>query len=492
MSTQPASSFVWEQAPSDSLKNLIRAHCRFQAAQPFLMLAVMLLVDMLAITTAAASSVLLWFALGRPLSLSVYGNLWPLLGLVLAINAVCGLYRRSPTSSVWELRTCTVAICLSFGLLAGVAFLVRGIEPYSRAIFLLAWASALVLVPLLRSAARNYLARTRWWGQPVIVFGSGRAGEGVIRVLTRHPELGLRPVALLSPDPWVEKPGSVPFHGRLDLAPSFVASGVQHAIIAAPDLSRDEYLNLLARCNACFSDVILVPDLLGFATLWVQATDLGGFLGLAVRQQLLLAGPRLLKRTLDLMLTVLGGSLISPLIVTLAVAVRLTSRGPAFYSQSRLGADGRPFRAWKFRSMVTNADAVLSTYLAGHPDARSEWERDQKLRNDPRVTPLGRWLRKTSLDELPQLWNVLRGEMSLVGPRPIVNNEVQRYGDAYSLYRRVRPGITGLWQVSGRNDVTYEERVAFDAYYVRNWSVWLDLHLLARTVLVVLRGKGAY
>ena len=142
--------------------------------------------------------------------------------------------------------------------------------------------------------------------------------------------------------------------------------------------------------------------------------------------------------------------------------------------------------------MVPNAYEVLDEYLKKHPELSAEWLRDQKLKNDPRVTAVGRFLRKTSLDELPQLWNVIKGDMSLVGPRPIVDGEILRYGDRFRTYARVRPGITGLWQVSGRNNTTYEERVGFDDYYVRNWSVWLDFYILVKTVSVVVTGYGAY
>jgi lipopolysaccharide/colanic/teichoic acid biosynthesis glycosyltransferase len=148
--------------------------------------------------------------------------------------------------------------------------------------------------------------------------------------------------------------------------------------------------------------------------------------------------------------------------------------------------------AWKFRSMVQNADEVLCEYLDGHPDFREEWEWNHKLKNDPRITWIGRLLRHTSLDELPQLWNALKQEMSLVGPRPIVQEEIRRYGEDFLLYQMVTPGITGLWQVSGRNNVSYERRISLDSYYVRNWSVWLDLWVLARTIRVVLKGDGAY
>jgi lipopolysaccharide/colanic/teichoic acid biosynthesis glycosyltransferase len=142
--------------------------------------------------------------------------------------------------------------------------------------------------------------------------------------------------------------------------------------------------------------------------------------------------------------------------------------------------------------MAVNGDEILKRHLERSPVARLEWERDQKLKDDPRVTWIGKWLRKYSFDELPQLWNVLVGDMSLVGPRPIVKAEIVKYGAAYSLYQRVIPGITGLWQVSGRNLTTYEERIAFDEYYVRNWSVWLDIYILVRTVRTVLTGHGAF
>ena len=163
-----------------------------------------------------------------------------------------------------------------------------------------------------------------------------------------------------------------------------------------------------------------------------------------------------------------------------------------FFRHARVGRGGRTFQAWKFRSMVANSQEVLAELLARDAQARAEWEADHKLRDDPRITRVGRLLRLTSLDELPQAWNVLMGDMSFIGPRPIVAAEAAKYGEVFDLYQQVRPGISGLWQVSGRNDTTSAARVALDDYYVRNWSVWLDLHILIRTVRVVLLGKGAY
>ena len=205
-----------------------------------------------------------------------------------------------------------------------------------------------------------------------------------------------------------------------------------------------------------------------------------------------LAIPRVAKRTIDLALTSMVAAAAAPVMLVLAVAIKLTSRGPIFYCQKRIGQHGQHFFAWKMRTMVVDADKVLQNYLDKHPELQAEWERDHKLKNDPRVTLVGRFLRKTSLDELPQIWNVFKGEMSLVGPRPIVDDEIEKYGDTFNRYKRVLPGITGLWQVSGRNNTTYQERVNYDEYYVQNWSLRFDMYILMRTVRTVLLREGAY
>lgn len=201
---------------------------------------------------------------------------------------------------------------------------------------------------------------------------------------------------------------------------------------------------------------------------------------------------RAIKRTFDVVFGTALLILSLPLVVLVAVAVLIESGRPVFFGHDRIGREGRSFRLWKFRTMDRDGDAVLTDYLAENPEAALEWERSRKLRIDPRVTRLGRFLRRTSLDELPQLWNVLRGEMSLAGPRPIVTAEIPNYGIFYPLYILAYPGLTGLWQVSGRNDTGYRKRVELDCAYVRNWTPVLDLKLLWKTVRVVLRGKGAY
>ena len=238
--------------------------------------------------------------------------------------------------------------------------------------------------------------------------------------------------------------------------------------------------------------LLVVSNLSELPSLWSTARSCGGLNGMELRNGLMLVLPRLVKRAIDVVVTSAALIFAFPLFAFLAALVKLTSSGPMFYGHKRLGLQGLPFLAWKFRTMYSNGDAILKEHLANNPDAREEWDRDQKLRDDPRVTGVGKILRRLSLDELPQLWNVLKGDMSLVGPRPIVNAEIEKYGRVFHLYTGVKPGITGLWQVSGRNDTTYEQRVRLDQYYVRNWSPWLDVYILCKTVSVVITREGAY
>ncbi len=201
---------------------------------------------------------------------------------------------------------------------------------------------------------------------------------------------------------------------------------------------------------------------------------------------------RVLKRWLDVLLVVLSLPVTLPLIGLVSAMVMLSSPGPVFYTHRRIRRGGAFFSMWKFRTMAVNSSEVLEEYLSRHPKARSEWNRTHKLRHDPRITPVGSFLRRYSLDELPQLWNVVRGQMTLVGPRPIVAAEVEKYGDGFNFYCRVKPGLTGLWQVSGRSELTYPQRVALDCDYVEHWSLRRDFVILLRTFRSVVNQDGAY
>ncbi len=201
---------------------------------------------------------------------------------------------------------------------------------------------------------------------------------------------------------------------------------------------------------------------------------------------------RALKRTFDIVLVLLSFPLLLPILGIVAAVVVLSSPGPVFYSHRRIRQNGAFFSMWKFRTMCRNSAAVLEDHLASHPEARAEWSRTHKLKHDPRTTPVGRFLRQYSIDELPQVWNVLRGQMALVGPRPIVAAEVEKYGEDFQVYCRVKPGLTGLWQVSGRSELTYAQRVALDCAYVQDWSLGRDVGILFRTFSSVVNKDGAY
>ncbi|MGD1896499.1 MAG: undecaprenyl-phosphate galactose phosphotransferase WbaP [Phormidesmis sp.] len=462
--------------------------------RPWLALAVLIAIDVLSLSLAGFTSVWIRLLLNGQFHPSLYWRLWPLTGIFVLTYAIAGLYPGIAISPVEELRRLTLTTTLMYLLLGSSIFMFREVELYSRGAFLIAWILSLLLGIVGRYGVRALCARQAWWGYPVVVMGAGKTGEMVIRTLQRHPTLGLKPVAMLDDDP--QKHGElsgVPVVGKLSIAPIIAKElKIPYAIVAMPGVAHHQLFPLIERYGRTFPHLMIIPDLFGMASLWVAAKDLGGVLGLEVRQQLFLPGPRLLKALLDKALVLFVGLACLPLIVLISLLVVVDSSGPIFYRQTRIGRRGKRFKVWKFRSMVVDADRVLEQYFERYPQLRKDWEKDQKLKDDPRITRVGKFLRQTSLDEMPQLWNVLRGEMSMVGPRPIVQEEVRRYGDKFKLYLQVLPGITGLWQVSGRNNITYDERVNFDTYYVRNWSVWLDIYILIRTVKVVLAGDGAY
>jgi Undecaprenyl-phosphate galactose phosphotransferase WbaP len=314
-----------------------------------------------------------------------------------------------------------------------------------------------------------------WWGLPVVVMGTGQKARKTVRNLNDLPWLGLKPICVVDDD-------------LAGASLAFGSGGGGATVGAAVDS-----IGIPAHVRG-------VPLMRNLAAVSWGITSLDParcvpFDGAGLPARVI--GPKLLdrclvKRLFDASLASLLLVLASPLWVLIAVLIKLDSRGPVLYGHTRIGHNKKPFRAWKFRSMASNADEVLESYLRSHPVARREWEQTQKIKDDPRVTRVGKLLRKTSLDELPQIWNVLLGEMSLVGPRPIVNDEIPRYGDQFDLFVSVKPGLTGLWQVSGRNNTTYEERVQLDIHYVRHWSPWMDLGILLKTVPVVLLGHGAY
>jgi len=463
-----------------------------QIGRPAWTTAVLVLTDACALLLSVAISFAAKFVFQGNVGITGYLRLWPFLFVFLLAYAATGLYSGAGIGAPEELRRTTAVSTVLFVCLAALTVSFRGGREHITWTLCLAVFLSVALVPLARECVRQRFAREPWWGYPAVVFGAGSTGAALVKAVVNEPGLGLKPIAVLDETRQVREVHGVPVFSDGNLTPLLLyPPRPAYAVFAVQDMARTELARLVERHRANFSHIILIPEAADIANLWVRPSRVGGMLGLELRHQMQWH-ERLAKRAVDVAICLLSAVLVLPLCFVAAILIRLDSHGPAFYGQRRIGHKGSWFTAWKFRSMVPNADAVLEHYLEQNPALREEWEREHKLKTDPRVTRIGRILRKTSLDELPQLWNVLKGEMTLVGPRPIVEKEVVRYGRSFNLYTSVKGGITGLWQVSGRSDTSYEERVHLDTFYIRNWSMWLDYCILFRTVAVVLFRKGAY
>ena len=366
----------------------------------------------------------------------------------------------------------------------------------SRLFIILFGLFVLVNVCLIRYGVLKFLKRRNLFCEPIILIGAGLTAEKLIKFWQEDLGYRYKIVGLIDDHPISETlPKNFPILGGFDEARRIIrAANVKTVVIAAPGLNKEKLQALISEIQPHVKNISFVPDLIGTPMSSVEPAILFSekILMLNLRNNLSRPYNRVIKRIFDLTLTIIGGLMISPVLLGIAIAVGIDNRGRIIFAHKRVGAAGKKFPCYKFQTMVPDAEAKLKKYLAENPEAQREWNETFKLTNDPRVTKLGNFLRRTSLDELPQLWNVIRGEMSLVGPRPIVQAEVPRYGKNIREYYMVLPGITGMWQVSGRSDTTYPERVAMDTWYVRNWSVWIDLMYLFKTVKAVFTGKGAY
>ena len=484
---------------------------RHLALQSVVTAAPLVLVDLVALAFAVLAAHGLMVLLFAPTTYVLGRHLAAALSTVVMVFSCFGLYPACGMHPAQEFRRTFLAIAVSFALLLIASLTFGRFSVGEFGLLLTACSAGLVTAPALRQIARSLLGRCSWWGQRALIIGDETHGGAVCEALRKNPSLGLRPVILMHPEvatgnetadrdlglgrriDSAHRPECVPVSKRFSLASVAAKRRATWAIVAMPDRPRDEIQHMVDLCGTTFPNLVRVPHATGFPTLWTTTQDFGGLLGIHSQARLLLPLPRFVKRMMDLALVVFGGLLILPLVLLICVVMKLTSRGPVFYSQQRIGYRGRAFPVWKFRTMVVNAEQVLEEYLRSDHALREEWDRNHKLKDDPRVTALGRLLRTTSLDELPQLWNVLRGEMSLVGPRPLPEYHLAVYGEPFrNLREQVRPGVSGLWQVSGRSDSNRADLEQLDAYYIRNWSPWLDLHILAQTMKAVLLRDGAY
>lgn len=367
---------------------------------------------------------------------------------------------------------------------------------FSRFLWVLTWMFILVFVPVSRMITKKVLYIFKYWQRDTWVIGSGPNAHEAYKAISSERNLGLAIVG------FIESNGGTPAGQYIDNIP-----------VLSNDLkwlsTKDKRTQFIVAVESHQSDirstwlrnfmikgyryVSVIPTLRGMP---LDSTDMSFIFShevmiFRVQQNLAKWSSRAIKGIFDIVGSLAIIAILSPLLIYISKRVKKDG-GPAIYGHERIGKGGQPFKCLKFRSMVINSKDVLDDLLTRNQEAKKEWDATFKLKNDPRITTIGQFLRRTSLDELPQLFNVLKGEMSLVGPRPIITAELERYNEEVDYYLLSKPGMTGLWQVSGRSDVDYETRVYLDAWYVKNWSMWNDIAILFKTVNVVLRKEGAY
>jgi Undecaprenyl-phosphate galactose phosphotransferase WbaP len=353
--------------------------------------------------------------------------------------------------------------------------------------FSLAFIFSMFLLPTFREFAKRKFSKYSWWGVPAVIFCTGNSADEVINKLNKNKYLGYKPAVII--DAALTEPvlkNNIPaFPPNSEIEDIIHDYNIKQAIIC-------DYHGEISSIMTSFRYTIAVSKSQSSFTCSQQLKDIAGIIGFASTHNLTFKTNLFIKRLLDIGLILFFSPILIPVFLILIILTKLTSRGPVFYGHKRVGKNGKEFKCWKFRSMCIDADKKLDEILANNPEMRAEWEKERKFTNDPRVTKFGKFLRKTSLDELPQLINILIGQMSFVGPRPVTEPELEKYGPYRDYVLSVLPGLSGMWQTSGRSDTEYEERISLDSYYIQNWSVWLDLWILIKTVYVVLKGRGAY
>ena len=414
----------------------------------------------------------------------------PIALLLMSAFALSGLYQVNSVHPAIEMKRAallTAVVSATFGL--GLYIFAPSI-PGLLLVTATVGGLALLIIPIVRGLFRVCCARFSWWGVPTVVISSTEAADEVLEILQRWPELGLKAVGVVQPGPREDVQG-VPVIGHELLAlPEVRRRGITHAVIASPDMTHRELSHRVQRFRRFFTQVSVIPAGPDIPAVWTSSNNWDGLTGFD-RGEHTPQVSAAAKRVLDVLMASVVVLLLAPLWIMIGVLLKRETEGPVLFRQERMGRHGRLFTLYKFRTMHTDAEERLEEMLACDCALREEYEMYHKLKDDPRVTGVGKILRATSLDELPQLLNVLKGDMSLVGPRAYVPTEREKMGDHASNILQSHPGVTGLWQVAGRNELTFEERVRTDVHYNQNWSFWMDLYILVRTVPVVITGEGA-
>ena len=408
---------------------------------------------------------------------------------------LCDLYTRK--MQFWRIIAGIFKANL-YAILTGVFILyaVQKAATTSRLYMVLLGVFGFFFIVLFRFILKKFFAWLHLFEEPVLLVGAGLTARILLRHFRHDLGLNYRFIGYLEdykPNP--EVAAQLPLLGKFaDVERVIQETGVRKVLVMAPGLEQKNLQDLVYKIQPLVTSVAFIPDLgtMPLSNMETESLIDGHVVMFKMRNNLRNRWNCLFKFVFDWCLTLIGTLCISPFLLLVSLWIYWDSPGPVIFKHRRIGKDGKEFYCYKFRSMCADADIKLKELLENDPEARAEWAQDFKLKKDPRITKSGEFLRKTSLDELPQVFNVLKGEMSLVGPRPIIREEMHRYGKYIDDYYMVRPGITGMWQTSGRSDISYNERVQMDTWYVRNWNIWFDVVLLWRTMKVVIGRKGAY
>jgi Undecaprenyl-phosphate galactose phosphotransferase WbaP len=454
--------------------------------------AVLFSCDLTALLIAASLGYLTWARLFLQQPASLYVGLLPLTCLFPLSYAAVGLYPGFGLGGVETVRRLSHSTTVSFLVLAAASFAFKADSRYSRLTFAIAWLGALVLVPISRALTLSLASSLRWWREPTVIVGTSSQIQLTTKSLSHGLSLGYEVVGALCLDreSMGRSIGKVPVLGGMEAVPYLAKRGVTTILV----WDSPSAISKLAYIQQQVAHVIFIRSDAFLPVEQVQVRNLGGVLGIEFSNELLRRRNQLIKRTMDIIVGTicLLGAL--PVIAICGLLIKLVNPGPVFFRQDREGLDGGKFSVWKLRTMCLDAEARLADILTRNPELRRQWEHCVKLSRDPRLLPvIGSLFRRFSLDELPQLWNVIAGEMSLVGPRPLPDYHLGMLSADFKKFRSaVRPGLTGMWQVMVRGDGSVEDQERLDTYYIRNWSLWLDLYILARTVSAVVTQRGAY
>jgi Undecaprenyl-phosphate galactose phosphotransferase WbaP len=467
--------------------------------KPWLVTGILVISDLVAILVsffiAYSLRKMLIPSMGGDVKFSVLAPmLYMILILIIGLFITNDFYPGLGRTGVVEFKEILKIVSISYVVLGLASFVLNFSTVFSRAVFTFSWLLSCGFISLFRITVHNRGSLLSWWGKPCAIVGEQKDVTLVTTKLLHARRLALKPAVALVIGPRY-KPATINGIPSFPVSDAIIQmikkSRINYVIFAnhSSELNRTQK-QLFYQLSLSFQKLLYVVGESPISTLSVKTLDLDGSFAFQMKYNLLNPISLALKRVLDLAICILSLAITFPIFLFLALIIWLDSPGPILFVQERMGKNGSVFNLHKFRTMEIGAEKKLETLLKSNPGLRKEYQKHHKIHNDPRITRVGKFLRKTSLDEFPQVWNVIRGDMSLVGPRAYLPEEKTQMGKSIEVIHRVSPGLTGWWQVMGRNELTFKQRLKLDEYYISNFSLWMDMYIAIKTIWVVISGNG--